>query len=82
MNNYQLKNQHLWWRAGFGPPADQVNELSKRKPEALFHSILKASVKKPDYFDVADPALKEMIMDRKPGGLGKCGWHSGRRKSK
>ena len=67
MNNNQLKNQHLWWRAGFGPPADQVKELSKRKPEALFHSILKASDKKPDFFDVADPALKEMIMDRQPG---------------
>jgi uncharacterized protein (DUF1800 family) len=71
MNNNQLKNQHLWWRAGFGPPADQVKELSKQKPEALFHSILKASVKKPDYFDVADPALKEIIMDRQPPGSGK-----------
>ena len=61
MNNYQLKNQHLWWRAGFGPPADEVNQLSKEKPDALFHSILKASEKKPELFDVADPELKEMV---------------------
>src|ERR1700712_119535 len=61
MNINQLKNQHLWWRAGFGPPASQVRSLSKQKPEALFHSILKASEKKPEYFDVADPELKEMV---------------------
>lgn len=61
MNINQLKNQHLWWRAGFGPPVSQVKSLSKQKPEALFHSILKASEKKPDYFDVADPELKEMV---------------------
>jgi uncharacterized protein (DUF1800 family) len=60
MNIYQQKNQHLWWRAGFGPPADQVSHLSTQKPEALFHSILKASEKKPELFDVADPGLKEI----------------------
>jgi uncharacterized protein (DUF1800 family) len=59
MNPIQLKNQHLWWRAGFGPPADRVKELSKIKPDALFHSILKDSEKKPVFFDMADPHLKE-----------------------
>lgn len=61
MNNNQLKNQHLWWRAGFGPPAGQVQALSKQKPEELLYSILKASEKKPDLFDLADPDLKEMM---------------------
>jgi uncharacterized protein (DUF1800 family) len=61
MNKNQLKNQHLWWRAGFGPPADQVKELSKQRPEKLFHSILKASEERPVFFDVADPELKEMV---------------------
>src|SRR5882762_5642056 len=61
MNNIQLKNQHLWWRAGFGPPSDQIRELSRQKPEKLFHSILKASENKPVFFDVADPAIKEMV---------------------
>jgi uncharacterized protein (DUF1800 family) len=70
MNIYQLKNQHLWWRAGFGPPADRVKELSKQKPEALFHSILKASEKKPDYFDVADPNIKVLVSQpMSPGKL-------------
>ena len=40
---------------GFRPRQDRVKEISKQKPEALFHSILKASEKKPDFFDVADP---------------------------
>jgi uncharacterized protein (DUF1800 family) len=61
MNENQLKNQHLWWRAGFGPPADQVEELSRQKPERLFHSMLKASEKKPDLFDVADPQVKALV---------------------
>src|SRR5580693_8290938 len=71
MNLNQQKNQHLWWRAGFGPPADQVNELSKQKPEALFHSILKASEKKPVLFDLADPDLKELVMENLPLAPGK-----------
>lgn len=61
MTSNQLKNQHLWWRAGFGPPSENLNELSKEKPEKLFRSILKASEKKPVFFDVADADLKEMV---------------------
>ncbi len=64
MSNNQQKNQHLWWRAGFGPPADQVKQLPREKPDALFHSIMKASEKKPVLFDVADPDLKEMVMEK------------------
>ena len=69
MNINQLKNQHLWWRAGFGPPADQVKELSKQKPETLFHSMLKASGRKPDLFDVADQHIKDLVSQ--PMSLGK-----------
>jgi len=69
MSNYQQKNQHLWWRAGFGPPADQVIDLPKQKPEALFHNLLIASDKKPAFFDVADPDLKEMVMEFNSGKL-------------
>src|SRR5450432_2906961 len=61
MNNNQLKNQHLWWRAGFGPPSDQIKDHSRQKPEKMFHAILKASEKKPAFFDVADPGIKEMV---------------------
>jgi len=61
MHGNQLKNQHLWWRAGFGPPADRVHELAQRDPKDLFEELLKASLVKPEYFDVADPHLKEMV---------------------
>jgi uncharacterized protein (DUF1800 family) len=63
MNIEQLHNQHLWWRAGFGPPSAQAPDLRKQKPLATFDAILKSSAKKPELFDLADPALKE-IMDR------------------
>ncbi len=63
MSNNQLKNQHLWWRAGFGPPADQVSALAREKPDSLFHSILKASEKKPELFDVADTEMRAMVND-------------------
>jgi uncharacterized protein (DUF1800 family) len=62
MNGYQQKNQHLWWRAGFGPAADKVPELPKVKPEHVFHDLLKASEKKPAFFDVADQSVNEMMM--------------------
>ncbi len=62
MNGNQLKNQHLWWRAGFGPPADQWKNLAKQKPEHLFHDMLKASEKKPGFFDVADRTVQDMMM--------------------
>jgi uncharacterized protein (DUF1800 family) len=71
MNLNQLRNQHLWWRAGFGPPVEKVKELSNEKPEKLFHSILKASEKTPDFFDLADPDLKEMVMENQQMGIAK-----------
>ena len=71
MNLNQQRNKHLWWRAGFGPPADQVKELSKKKPEALFHSILKASEKKPVLFDLVDESLKNLVMENQQMSSGK-----------
>ena len=63
MHVNQQKNLHLWWRAGFGPPAAESNELQKQKPENLFRELLKASEKKPVFFDVADPGIREMLME-------------------
>jgi hypothetical protein len=72
MNGYQLKNQHLWWRAGFGPPVDRIPDLPRIKPEHLFHDLLKASENKPTFFDVADSGTREMVMSfRSPGSQGK-----------
>jgi uncharacterized protein (DUF1800 family) len=71
MSSNQLKNQHLWWRAGFGPPADQASALVRGKPDSLFHSILKASEKKPELFDVADTEMRTMVNDAMQMGGGR-----------
>jgi uncharacterized protein (DUF1800 family) len=62
MASTQLKNQHLMWRVGFGPAADQLEQLKTLSPSQLFKALQKASSKKPDYMDVADDYLKGLFM--------------------
>ncbi len=62
MASTQLKNQHLMWRAGFGPAADQLEQLKTLSPSQLFKALQKASSKKPGYIDVADDYLKGLFM--------------------
>ncbi len=54
----QLKNQHLMWRAGFGPAVEQLADLSAVSSKQLYKALQKASTKKPEYIDVADDFLK------------------------
>ncbi|HEX7903286.1 MAG TPA: DUF1800 domain-containing protein [Chitinophagaceae bacterium] len=58
----QLKNQHLLWRAGFGPAVEQFADLSKYTPKQFYKALVKASEKKPEYIDVADDYLKGLVM--------------------
>ncbi|MFL5786483.1 MAG: DUF1800 family protein [Flavisolibacter sp.] len=62
MSSNQIKNQHLMWRAGFGPAADQVKQLSQISYKELYKALQKASSKKPEYLDVADSYLKGLFM--------------------
>jgi uncharacterized protein (DUF1800 family) len=62
MLSTQQKNQHLMWRAGFGPAAVQVESLKTLSPTALFKAIQKSSSRKPPYIDVADDYLKGLYM--------------------
>jgi uncharacterized protein (DUF1800 family) len=62
MLSTQQKNQHLMWRAGFGPAAVQVESLKTLSPTALFKAIQKSSSRKPSYIDVADDYLKGLYM--------------------
>jgi uncharacterized protein (DUF1800 family) len=57
----QLKNQHLMWRAGFGPAVEQLNDLSRITPHQLYKALQKASSQKPEYIDVADNFLKGLF---------------------
>jgi uncharacterized protein (DUF1800 family) len=58
----QLKNQHLLWRAGFGPLCKDFNELEKTSQKSLFKSVLKSSSKSPEYINVASNELSDLIM--------------------
>ncbi len=64
----QMKNQHLMWRAGFGPAVEQLKDLSKFTPKQIFTALVKASSKKPDYIDVADDYLKGLWMGIEEAG--------------
>ena len=58
----QLKNQHLLWRAGFGPMAEDLGQLSTASQKSYFQALTKASKKKPEYLDLADNYIKGLTM--------------------
>ena len=57
----QLKNQHLMWRAGFGPAVEQLNELDSISPQKLYKSLQQTSSKKPNYIEVADNYVQGLM---------------------
>ena len=63
-----LKNQHLLWRAGFGPAVEQLPDLSAYTPKQFYKALVKASDKKPEYIDVADDFLKGLLMGIEEAG--------------
>lgn len=62
MVSNQLKNQHLLWRAGFGPMAEGIHQLDSVSSASFVKAIIKASSKSPGYLDVADSAVKGLVM--------------------
>ena len=58
----QLKNQHLLWRAGFGPTVEEFHQLSKFSPQSYLTALFKASSKHPGTIDVASNVLKGLVM--------------------
>ena len=58
----QLKNQHLLWRAGFGPMAEELDQLTNATQKAYFQALVKASRKNPAYLDLADNYIKGLTM--------------------
>src|SRR5690606_20649075 len=49
-----LRNQHLFWRAGFGPAVEQLDSLAQATPAEVYNALVKASSKRPVYLQVAD----------------------------
>ena len=64
----QRKNQHLMWRAGFGPSAAQLAELSAITPQQLYAALARASQKMPRRIHVVDDYLQGLLV-----GLGEAG---------
>jgi uncharacterized protein (DUF1800 family) len=64
----QLKNQHLLWRAGFGPMAEEYQQLATASQRSYVNALFKASAKGPEMIDVADSALKGLMMGLKEAG--------------
>lgn len=64
----QLKNQHLLWRAGFGPMAEDSATMKRHSQKSLLNAILKSSSHTPEYLDVADNMFKGLMM-----GIGEVG---------
>ncbi len=58
----QIKNQHLLWRAGFGPSANDTLHSAPLEPHELYSLLEKQSSSKPDYIDVADNMIKGLMM--------------------
>jgi uncharacterized protein (DUF1800 family) len=49
----RLKNQHLLWRAAFGPMAENIADLDTISPKNLWHTLLKTSADRPQTINVA-----------------------------
>ena len=64
----QLKNQHLMWRAGFGPAVEQLNALDSTTPEKLYKTLQKASARRPQYLQAADSSLQGLMMGIQDAG--------------
>src|SRR5258706_14503462 len=64
----QLKNQHLMWRAGFGPAVEQLGDLDKFSPKQLYKALQKASAKRPQSLNAAGDYLNGLMM-----GIGEAG---------
>ncbi len=52
MNTNRLHNQHLLWRAGFGPMAEYAADLESLEPQQIWNGLLKSSSKRPDKITV------------------------------
>ncbi|HMT95992.1 MAG TPA: DUF1800 domain-containing protein [Ferruginibacter sp.] len=53
MASNRIKNQHLLWRAGFGPMAENAASLDDFPTQKLWELLIETSVKKPAKIEVA-----------------------------
>ena len=60
----RLKNQHLLWRAGFGPMAENIADLDSMSQKKLWDILVKASADTPEKMKIAtDPFSDKSYMN-------------------
>ena len=59
----QLKNQHLLWRAAFGPMAEMAATLGDTTPKKLYALLVEKSSKVPETFNVAQNLYAKLTKD-------------------
>jgi len=58
----QKHNQHLFWRAAFGPPVASLAQIQDGDTRALHDALWKASSTPPQYLNAVENALKGLAM--------------------
>jgi uncharacterized protein (DUF1800 family) len=56
----QLKNQHLLWRAGFGPMAEDLHAIASRPQKTFADALWKAAVRPVNTLNVVDNSMADM----------------------
>lgn len=64
----QVKNQHLLWRAGFGPSVNDLSQTYNASPEAYFKALARATSKDPVYIKIADNIMDGLVKGIKEVG--------------
>ena len=57
----QVKNQHLLWRAGFGPSIPDLSQTYTASPLSYYSALAKASAKEPSFIKVADNIMDGLV---------------------
>src|SRR5262245_37209057 len=68
MVSNRLKNQHLLWRAAFGPMAENAASLDDISQKKLWELLLKTSAKQPEKIEVAQNLVDGLVQGVKELG--------------
>ena len=65
----RLKNQHLLWRAAFGPMAEGVAELNEMSTKKLWRILVDSSAEAPEKLDVTANPFEDKTMMNENGTM-------------
>ena len=65
----RIKNQHLLWRAAFGPMAEEVEMLDNANPKNIWEKLLEISSDTPAKLDIASNPFEDRTMMNEEGTI-------------